>query len=385
MRVRCAAALVAALLILAAACGGSDNGQQQHAAPTTAATTTAPTSSTVASVFPGKDWAQATPASLGLDKSKLDELAAYLHEKRSHCMAVIKDGRLVYERGWNDFTTSTDQEIFSASKSFTSTLVGIAQDRGYLDINDKASKYITEWKGTPSENVTIKELLSNDSGRYWDLKTDYLKMIGSPDRTKFAIGLSQQYPPETHWVYNNSAIQTLEAVIERSTGQDMEAFAQKYLFGPIGMTSTIIRDKSGNPAAFMGVQASCRDAARFGYLFLEHGTWGKNQVVSKAWAKEATTKSQDLNTAYGYLWWLNSDGGWLGGKDGNTKQTGIWWKGTPLDAYAALGLGDQIILVLPSQNMVVVRLGPSKASETALIGGVSVGKMGQLAVAADEG
>jgi hypothetical protein len=82
---------------------------------------------------------------------------------------------------------------------------------------------------------------------------------------------------------------------------------------------------------------------------------------------------------------LNSDGGWLGGKDGNTKETGIWWKGTPLDAYAALGLGDQIILVLPSQHMVVVRLGPSKASETALIGGVSVGKMGQLAVAADKG
>ena len=86
-----------------------------------------------------------------------------------------------------------------------------------LDINEPASKYITEWQGTPSESVTIRDLLANASGRFWSLNSDYNELIRAPDKTAYAIGLAQQAPPETTWNYNNSAIQTLDAVIKRAT------------------------------------------------------------------------------------------------------------------------------------------------------------------------
>jgi CubicO group peptidase (beta-lactamase class C family) len=90
-----------------------------------------------------------------------------------------------------------------------------------------------------------------------------------PARPSF--GLSQAQPPNTWWEYNNSAIQTLERVLEVATGQDVEAFAQANLFQPIGMNVSMGRDLAGNPQTYMGVSSSCRDLARFGYLYMRNG------------------------------------------------------------------------------------------------------------------
>jgi CubicO group peptidase (beta-lactamase class C family) len=380
------ARLLAALLALAfvAAACSDDGGETATAAPDEGASeTTSTTAADDGDPFPGTTWETRTPEEVGLDPARLEELNTYLEGTDSNCVAVIKDGYLVDERYWHETDGETNQEIFSASKSTTSTLVGIAEEQGYLDIEQPASDFITEWQGTPSEDVTIKNLLSNDSGRYYDVETDYMRMAaGSPDRTEFAISLDQQHPPGEHWEYNNSAIQTLEAVIERSTGQDMEEFAQANLLEPIGMSSSISRDQAGNPAAFMGVQAGCLDMARFGYLFLQEGNWDGEQVVPAEWVAEATgAPSQDLNSAYGYLWWRNADGGWILPAVGGLSD-GVFWEGAPLDAYAALGLGNQIILVLPSENMVVARAGPTGRNDSAANQSTSVGRVAELVVAA---
>lgn len=359
------------LLLLAVGCGKAEDESPASADATTTSPGTDRPGDPEASpdpdpswVYPDPEWQSIEPADAGFSTEGLDALANYAEGTNSSCLTVVKDGRLVDERYWNGFDAQTDQEIFSASKSVTSTLVGIAQDQGQLDIEEPASTYLTEWAGTDSEGITIRNLLSNDSGRYWDFATDYLEMVGSPDRTAFAIALDQQHDVGAEWVYNNSAIQTLEAVLERSTGQDMEEFAQENLFGPIGMTSTIMRDQAGNPAAFMGVQASCRDAARFGYLFMRDGWWDGTQVVSDEWVEEAISASQDLNTIYGYLWWRNSEGRRLNGITNEVIDDGSrWWRDAPLDAFAALGLGDQIVLVLPSEGIVVTRIGPYRQEE----------------------
>lgn len=373
-------AALALLALLLGACSGSGGQTATDRAPDTTTSTTVPEEV----VFPGDTWETAAPADVGLDPAVLAELDAYLEGTGSNCMAVIKDGYLVDEHYWNGTDTETNQEIFSASKSVTSTLVGIAQSEGHLDIDQPASDFITEWKGTPSESVTIRNLLSNDSGRYYDFRTDYLEMTSAEDRTAFAIGLDQQHEPGTHWEYNNSAIQTLEAVLERATGQDVEEFAQEHLFGPIGMSSTIARDKAGNPATFMGVQAGCLDMARFGYLFLRGGVWDGEQVVDADWVEEATTASQDLNTAYGYLWWRNTDGRWLVPALG-TEGEGRFWKDAPLDAFAALGLGGQIILVLPSEDIVVTRAGPARPRDEVSEQGTDVSEIARLVIAANTG
>ena len=121
---------------------------------------------------------------------------------------------------------TTEQNVFSITKSITSTLVGIAQERGELNITEKASEYITEWVGTPSEDVTVRNLISNNSGRYWDLWTDYVRNYAlADDKTAHAIGLGQEHDPGTVWRYNNSAIQTLEPVLNDATGMDVADYA----------------------------------------------------------------------------------------------------------------------------------------------------------------
>ncbi|MFZ1438227.1 MAG: serine hydrolase [Candidatus Microthrix subdominans] len=239
----------------------------------------------------------------------------------------------------------------------TSTLVGIAQDQGYLSIDEPASTYLDEWVGTDSEDVTIGNLLSNDSGRYHDMATDYIELNGVEDRTAFAIDLGQQDEPGTEWIYNNAAIQTLEAVLERATGQPVQEFAQENLFGPIGMTSEFVVDAAGNPPTFMGVQAGCLDLARFGLMALAEGNWDGTQVVSRDWLTEATSPIE-INAGYGHLWWLNADGGWQHPRSDGI-QDDVFWPELPLDAFAARGLGGQTVLIIPSEKLVITRIGKS--------------------------
>lgn len=369
-------ALLVGFGLLAAACGGADS-----PGPTDAGADEAndepegegeaqPDGESVAAVFPDPDWAETDPAELELDGAAFDDLAVSLEALNSNCMAVVKSGHLVAEEYWNGTDADTRQEIFSASKSVSSTLVGIAEAEGHLTLDDPASTWIEEWVGTPSETVTVRNLVSNDSGRYWDFKTDYSDMaIAALDKTAFAIGLGQAHEPGAHWEYNNSAIQTLEAVLEGATGTDVADYATEKLFEPIGMGSTIKTDSAGNPLTFMGTQASCRDLARFGYLFLREGNWAGEQIVPAEWVEAATSPSQELNPIYGYLWWLNTDS--------------KFWADLPDDAYAALGLGNQIVLVIPSLDMVLVRLGGQPPGGGGVASqGMMVGELGNAALAA---
>ncbi len=342
------------LSLLAGACSSSTATTTGAPPSTTAASGTTAAAAKASFVYPDAEWKAVDPATKNIDPATLKAFADSVNTGASNCALTVKDGEIVQEDYWNGTTAETRQEVWSATKSITSTLVGIAQDEGKLKIDQKASDYITEWKGTPSESITIENLLSNDSGRAWDFETDYYKMAaGAKDKSAFAAGLGQQFPPGEHWEYNNSAIQTLETVLEKATGQDVEAYAKAKLFGPIGMGTTITHDPSGNTLAFMGAQASCRDMARFGYLALRQGAWKDQQVVSSAWINEATKTSQSLNPGYGYLWWVNGKG-----------EKGRSWPDLPDDAYAALGLGSQIVLVVPSRNLVMVRLGKNVQGDT---------------------
>jgi CubicO group peptidase (beta-lactamase class C family) len=347
-------ALGVAVLLAGCAGGAADE-------PAAAPTTTAP-----APVFPGSTWPTATPEAQGLSHADLAALDEFLGARGTHCVAVVRNGYLVHSRYWNGYDARTEQEVFSVSKSVTATLVGIAQDLGRLDVDQPASDFLTEWRGTASEEVTIRNLLANDSGRHYDFTTDYEVMaLGVEDKSAFAIGLDQQHEAGTWWAYNNSAIQTLEEVLERATGQDVAQFAEQHLFGPLGMTSWIRRDGAGNPLTFMGTQASCPDLARFGWMALNEGRWGDDQVVSADWMREATNPSQELNTIYGLLWWVNGDGRRQEDAADETPtfidDGSLWWPDAPEDAFAALGLGGQDVLVVPSEGLVITRLADGSA------------------------
>jgi CubicO group peptidase (beta-lactamase class C family) len=221
------------------------------------------------------------------------------------------------------------------------------------------AKYINELVGTDSESVTIRNILSNDSGRFWNLVGDLLVAADPPENlTEYAIARGQQYEPGTAWQYNQMAIQCLDRVLSVATGQSTASFAQEYLFDPLGMTHTTVElDELGQMIMSWGIQSTGRDMACLGSLYLSGGEWDNEQLLSQEYIKEATSPSNDINPAYGYLWWLNAVGKWY------EPVTLIYHEGdqaypdAPLDVYVASGFMGQIIMVSPSDKMVIVRQG----------------------------
>lgn len=316
-------------------------------------------------VFPGDEWAHADPAELGFDPRRLDELASEARAIGSNCLLVARHGRIAGEWYWNDTDAGTRHQVWSVTKSYTSTLVGIARDEGRLEIDDRASDYVDQWAGTPSGDVTIRNILSNDSGRRSTgagvdaaLTTE---LFTAKDRTAFSLGLDQVAPPGTAWSNNEAAIQALDAVLTAATGREPAAYARAELLEPIGARHTeMTTDEAGNTNMFALLETTCRDAARFGHLFLHHGRWDGRQVVSEEWVAQATQPSQDLHGGYGFLWWLNRqrrlDPAIAAdiGADPDATQT---VPGAPETMYWSHGAFGQIIQVDPDSDTVVVRFG----------------------------
>lgn len=362
VNLRVVAALLAALTTLAACSGGPDKAATQPVAE-------------AAVTFPGQTWTRGDAAAAGFDEDALETLDGFLQVNNSTCFVVTRHGKVVHEAYWDDTSARTQADVFSITKSITSMLVGVAADEGRLDIDDPASDYIREWRGTDSEDVTIRDLLANDSGRHWDLKTDYQGMVdNAEDKTKFAIDLEQDAPPGTVWAYNNSAVQTLSAVLEEATGQTPSAYAEDRLFGPLGMRDTTWEpDDVGRTPTYAGVRSTCLDLARFGYLAMNHGEWDGTQVVSRGYVTEATGRqSTSLNAAYGLLWWVNYEGPVLGSQtasSGPSKEApyiGRLAPRAPESAFWALGLGKQIVAVVPSEGIVAVRMGSQPKTQEAV-------------------
>ncbi|RYB95627.1 class A beta-lactamase-related serine hydrolase [Nocardioides oleivorans] len=319
-------------------------------------------------------WPVRSPSDLGLRPGALSAGAKEAKALDSTCFAVLRDGKLAKEANWR-LSRDTPREVFSITKSVTATLVGIAIRDGDLRLDDTVSTYVPEWRGTPSASVTVRNLLSNDSGRFWSLQSDYGDLLGARNRTRYAVGLTQQYAPGSAWQYNNAAIQVLEPVLEEATGMPVARFARTRLFEPLGMAhTTFTTDRSGNANAFYGVTTTCLDLAHLGMLYLGRGKVDGRRYLDRAYVARAVGRSSTVhNAAYGYLWWLNRPGQVRGATDPVDAQgqplrpvTGQLASYADPDLFAALGLGGQVLLVDPTTRTLVIRLGlPAQPGEEA--------------------
>lgn len=344
-------------LLLATACSGGKTGLLDEMAAR---------SEVANSVFPGADWAKADPTELGFDAAKLEEIAAE-SPPETVCLMVTRHGEVVGEWYYGDNTADKPTGVMSVTQAYSATLVGLAQEDGYLDIDDKVSKYIPEWVGTPSEDVTIRNILSHNSGRESTNSIGnvelHQQLIGAPDPGALAIGLEQQHAPGEVWSQNLPAIELLNPILTAATGKDPADYAQEKLFAPIGATNSAMT-KNGNGKTWMHsfLNTTCQDAARFGYLYLRKGNWNGTQVLSEKWVDEATHPSQDLNAGWGFMFWLNRPGSLVSidnvltpdyDEPSNLKLV----PDAPDDVYWALGFGGQFVMVDPASDTVVVRLG----------------------------
>jgi CubicO group peptidase (beta-lactamase class C family) len=351
-RCRVLVAFIGATVVLAACAGGGDN------------------ESVAELVSVSSQESASTSTALAQPDDTFASLAAAVEGAGANCLVIEREGRVVGEWLWQGFGPEALQEGFSTTKSVAATLVGIAQDQGKLSIDQPASDFITEWKGTPSEQVTIRQLLSNTSGRFHDVVTDYAQLAFlEQDKSSFAVALGQQHDPGTRWVYNNAAVQTLEVVLERAVGGSVASFAKQNLFDRLGMSSRLSLDGVGNAGLFAGMQTNCRDLTALVRLYLAGGEVNGDRIVSSGFVDEALTPSSEVNEAYGFLWWLNTRGTVQSSAEGSTRQGVSLLGALDEDVFYASGACGQVAMGFPQDELIISVMRPVESTSiTALAG-----------------
>ncbi len=295
----------------------------------------------------GSNWATVEPASLGWCPDALDSLYTLLDERGTKGFIILKDGRIAVERYFGTFTRDSVWYWASAGKSLTATLVGIAQEEGLLSIADPTQQYLGNgWTSlTPEQEaaITIRHQLT--------MTTGLNDGLGDVDCTTPDC-LTYLAAPGTRWAYHNAPYTLLDPVLEAASGQTLNQFYNTRVGSKIGAFGLYV------PIGFNRVFFSrTRDMARFGLLILANGRWNNTTVLGDMdYLTAMHTPSQTLNNSYGYLWWLNGQPSYMLPRV-QFQFPGPLVPAAPADMFAALGKDDQKVYVVPSQGLVVVRLG----------------------------
>jgi CubicO group peptidase (beta-lactamase class C family) len=306
----------------------------------------------------GTSWDTINPISLGWCQPKIDSLYDFLEQTNSKSFILLKDGKIVLEKYFGNHNRDSLWYWASAGKTLTAFTVGIAQQEGFLNINDTSSTYLgAGWTVCPpikEEKITIRNQLTMTSGLN----------DGVPDHY-CTLDTCLQYLADagTRWAYHNGPYTLLDEVISGATGQSLNSYFNSKIRSRIGMNGTFFRVGYNNVYF-----SNSRSMARFGLLMLNRGNWNGSQIMTdSAYFNQMTNSSQNLNSSYGYLWWLNGKSSFMVPTLQNVFP-GQLFTDAPADMYAALGKDGQTINVVPSQNLVLIRMGeaPGTSSDVSI-------------------
>jgi len=324
-------------------------------------------------VIPGIQMAPLSAA--GLDAAIINKMDSLIEDgtyPNIHSVLIVKEGKLMFEKyytgqdeNWGKKLGSINHnkdslhDIRSVTKSIVSSCVGLALAQGKIkSVDQKVFDFFPEYKyldtGIKSK-LTIRHLLTMSSGLVWNEDVPYsdtanseIRMVRSADPIVFVLSQPMEQAPGEKWKYNGGATQLLASIIERTTGKKIDAFANEYLFQPLGINRYEWNrySRMDLPAAASGLRLTSRDMLKFALLFLKEGQFGGKQVLPAAWVKEsvdyhiqrpgagATTKK----AGYGYQFWL--------------------WSGTiknkPADLFFANGNGGQHIFIDKKYDLIIV-------------------------------
>jgi CubicO group peptidase (beta-lactamase class C family) len=308
-------------------------------------------------IFPDPTWRTGLPDDHGMDPDRLALAASVAGMADTNCMVVVRHGTIVGEWYWQGTEPGTKVKNWSVAKAVSSAVVGVAIDRGDLDSVDQfASDFIPEWQHDDRSAIRIHDLLSMSSGLRFEMLADNVTMPLADDMTALAVNAPADNPPGALWEYNNHSVQAIEPILREATGMAPDDYADQFLFDPIGMSVSWKHDETGHPAMYMNANASCRDNARLAYLYLKKGCWDGDRVLSADWIEQSTSSSTSMNRGYGYWWWLNGEEPLLDSVSFEDKGR-MMHPFAPHDAFCGVGLGNQFVEVIPSLDLVVVRLG----------------------------
>jgi CubicO group peptidase (beta-lactamase class C family) len=307
-------------------------------------------------------WETQTPSSLGWNEAKIAELDAFMVSTSTRAILVLKDGKMVIEKYQGkqlvninqDFTAGSTWYWASAGKTLTAALAGIAESQTKLDLDLKTSAYLGNgWTSLALEQenkITVRHQLTMTTGLD-DGVTD--KDCTDPSCLVFKA------EPGTRWAYHNAPYTLLDGVLSGATGKTLNNFLNDELKTKTGMDGQFIKTGDNNV-----YYSTPRSMARFGLLMLNKGKWDQIQIVPEPYVTLMTVTSQNMNLSYGYLTWLNGKASHL--LPGlQISIPGSITPNAPTEMYAAMGKNGQLINVVPSQKLIVIRVGD--APDTSLI------------------
>lgn len=347
-----------------------------------------------AELWPANGWLSATPASVGLDESALGSFAADLGagkymlvdsfevfrcgrevftRKYPHDYAVIygKEARTkgplnarltgrynYFDPAWHPYYHGTDLHTMqSVSKTVTSVIFGVAISRGDFkaDLNTPVLKFfdVSKVKNVDARKsrMTLEHVLTMTTGLSWneevpydDPRSDSSLMEATDDWVQYTIDKPMAEEPGKVFNYSSGATELLAYIFQKETGQDIDAYGEKYLFGPLGIKHHWKRSYLGVVDTEGGLYLSGEGLAKIGYLYLHDGNWNGRQIVSKEWVRRSLTPYIDAESGrlgnefkYGFKWWLYPlNGGYV---------------------WMARGFGGQLLMVFPEQNLIAVFTG----------------------------
>lgn len=292
------------------------------------------------------EWETTDYADIGYCDENIAELLQYLDEGDSKAFILLKDGKIVIEEYFNNHSADMNWYWASAGKSLTALLIGIAQEEGILDIQNLTADYLgNDWADCSSavQEVKIIHQLTMTSG------LDYT--VDNEDCTDPGC-LQCLNDPGKEWYYHNAPYTLLGNVIANASDENINQYTSTRLTGRVGMNGFWLQ--VGDNRLYF---STARSMARFGLLMLAGAEWDGEAILSDmTYYESMIVPSQEINPAYGYLWWLN-------GQDhfrlpGSTLDfNGMILPSAPADTYAAIGANGQYAIVIPSDNVVMIRMG----------------------------
>jgi len=308
--------------------------------------------------LPGDDWEVSTPAEQGLDPMLVAELYYNAAELETlYSLLVIKDGYLIAEDYFNEGSVEQKDRLQSVTKSYTSALVGIALDQGYLSsVDQKMLDFFPEVAGQITdprkEQITIRHLLQMRAGYPWE-ETDPALWEGL--LSGYYLPIIEEFPliadPGTEFHYSNLSSNWLGIIVDRATGTNLKAYAEENLFLLIGVeVGEWGTDAEGHNNGCGDLHLTARDAAKFGLLYLNDGVYEGNQVVPADWVHDSLQRySEDINATGGFPanWGLSIS------EIGYGYQ---WWSARAGEHHFdfAWGHGGQLIVLVDEFDMVIV-------------------------------
>ena len=304
------------------------------------------------------------PSSVFSNNAVESDLFEYLIQNNTSSFLVSEKGKIIVEKEFkvrknlkpkslmffnllrHGFIEGRSQEdVASIQKSIVSILIGLAQQKGLININESVTSYIGRWTQLSREKeslIKVRNLLTMTSGLDVDLNYDA--------------------EPGLKWSYNTRAYSQLIYILEKTSGLSINELSSEWLFNELQMNETFWKERKkgrmgfSNDSAKYGLVTTAKDLLKFGEFILNGGEVGTNHVISDIdFFDDTFLKSQNMNEAYGYLWWLN-----------NSKTHMTWEKKlssgnlfahAPKEAILALGLGSRVLAIVPSKELVLVRLG----------------------------